>query len=74
MKIMVIARGPDKAGDFLISQWRNSDGITAWILYQVGYNFLVSDDIDSVLEIIDILRPIDSNLAALLASKVDQTR
>jgi hypothetical protein len=58
----------------MMSQWPNPDGILAWVLYSLGYAFLVSDDRDSVLEILEILRPLDNNLAALLSSKVDQPR
>jgi selenophosphate synthetase-related protein len=59
-------------GDSLMmSQWPNPDGILAWILYSLGCAFLVSDDKDSVREILKILRDVDNNLAALLSSKVD---
>jgi hypothetical protein len=71
------AAAPDSRNfwnSLMISQWPNPDGIMAWVLYSLGYAFLVSDDLDSVLEIVKILHPIDNNLAALLSSKVDQSR
>jgi len=68
------APGPRKLWDSLMmSQWPNPDGIMAWVLYSLGYAFLVSNDRDSVLEILEILRPLDNNLAALLSSKVDKS-
>ena len=48
----------------------NCDGIMAWFLYQLGYGFLVRGDLDAVGEILEILRPLDHNLAALLSSRL----
>ncbi len=68
-------RGPHDSWDaLLLSHWPNSDGIMAWVLYLLGYAFMVSQDQDSVTEILRILRPIDENLAGLLSSKLDQPR
>ena len=69
------AAAPDSRNPWdslMMSQWPNPDGILAWVLYSLGYAFLVSDDRDSVLEILEILRPLDNNLAALLSSKFDK--
>jgi hypothetical protein len=68
----VTAPDSSKLGDSLMmSQWPNPDGILAWVLYSLAYTFLLSDDRDSVREILEILRGLDNNLAALLSSKVD---
>ena len=53
-----------------LGKWSNCDGIMAWFLYHLGYKFLVSGDLDAVGEILEILRPLDHNLAALLSSRV----
>ena len=68
-------RGSQDSWDsLLLSHWPHSDGIMAWVLYLLGYAFMVSQDQDSVTEILKILRPIDENLAELLSSKLDQAR
>ncbi len=54
----------------VLKNWPNGDGIMAWFLYQMGYEFLVSGNLDAVGEVVEILRPLDHNLAALLSSRV----
>jgi hypothetical protein len=54
----------------VLGKWPNCDGILAWFLYQLGSEFLVRGDLDAVGDILEILHPLDHNLAALLSSKV----
>jgi len=54
----------------VLGKWSNCDGIMAWFLYQLGYKFLLRGDLEAMEEILDILRGLDHNLAALLSSRV----
>jgi hypothetical protein len=54
----------------VLGKWSNCDGIMAWFLYQLGYKFLMRGDLEAMEEILEILRGLDHNLAALLSSRV----
>jgi hypothetical protein len=45
--------------------------VMAWLLYTLGYSFLLAGNIDVSLQILNILKDIDTNLSGLLTSNLN---